>query len=86
MESDTVNLIKSVYPLDDFASRITAAARDGKLVITNKNKAEQMLTTIGVQPAEVSNIINLASDSLSQANQNVKDKSYRQPFSLRPCG
>ena len=74
MESNTVNLIKSVYPLDDFASQIVAAARDGKLVITNKNKAEQMLTTIGVQPAEVSNIINLARDSLSQANQNVKEK------------
>ena len=66
MESDRVNLVKSAYPLDDFASQINRAADSGKLVVINKNKAEQMLATIGIQPAEVSRILNLAKDILSQ--------------------
>ncbi len=74
MESDTVNLIKSVYPLDDIGSRLSKAAQEGKLVVTNKNKAEQMLTTIGVQPAEVSNIISLAKNNLSQTAPIVNKK------------
>ena len=71
MESDTVNQVKSVYPLDDFAERIKKAAEAGKLVITNKNKAEQMLSTIGIQPSEVSRIVSLAKDSISQLPENV---------------
>jgi len=46
--------------------------KSGKLVVTNKNKAEQMLTTIGIQPAEVSRILNLAKDSIPQNGKNVK--------------
>ena len=37
MEKDNVNLVKSVYPLDDFVSIITVAAENGKLIIANKN-------------------------------------------------
>ena len=74
MESDTVNLVKSAYPLDDIAQRITKAAEDGKLVITNKNKAEQMLATIGIQPAEVSRILNLAKGSITQQEGTVNKK------------
>lgn len=69
MESDTVNQVKSVYPLDDFAEQIKKAAESGKLVITNKNKAEQMLSTIGIQPSEVSHIVSLANDSISQNSE-----------------
>lgn len=47
------------YPLDDFVGQITRSAEEGKLVAANKNKAEQMLTTIGIQPSEVSCIISL---------------------------
>lgn len=72
MESDTVNLVKSTYPLDDIAVRIQRAAEEGKLVITNKNKAEEMLATIGIQPAEVSHILSLAKETLSQQQENVK--------------
>ena len=71
IESDRVNLVKSVYPLDDFAKRIEQAADSGKLVVINKNKAEQMLATIGIQPAEVSRILNLAKDILSQEEDSV---------------
>lgn len=77
MESDTVNLVKSVYPFDDIAQRIISAAEDGKLVVINKNKAEEMLATIGIQPSEVSRILNLAKDSLSQL-----DESVNRRFSL----
>ena len=72
MESDTVNLVKSTYPLDDIAGRIQRAAEEGKLVIANKNKAEEMLATIGIQPAEVSHILSLAKETLSQQQENVK--------------
>ena len=71
MESDTVNLVKSVYPLDDFIERITTAAEEGRFVVINKNKAEQMLATIGIQPSEVSRIIDLAKGTLSQYQSDV---------------
>ena len=69
MESDTVNQVKSVYPLDDFIERITRSAEQGKLVLINKNKAEQMLATIGIQPSEVSRIINLTKSIISQNSE-----------------
>ena len=75
MESDTVNQIKSVYPLDDTVLRIKDAAEKGKLVVIDKKKAANMLATIGVQPSEVSRILNLAQDSLSQLADNVKRQS-----------
>ena len=74
MESDTVNLVKSAYPWDDFSDRIKRNAEAGNLVVINKNKAEQMLTTIGIQPAEVSRLLNLAKDSISQKEENVNTK------------
>ena len=73
MENDIVNQIKSVYPLDNFYDRMKAAAEAGKLVVTNRNKAEQMLATIGIQTSEVSRILNLAKSRLSQQEENVKD-------------
>lgn len=73
MRQDTVNQIKSVYPLDDFASRLLESAKKGSLVITNKNKANNMLSGIGVQPSEREDIINLAKNSLSQDSENVKN-------------
>ncbi len=80
MNNDTVNLVKSVYPWDDFAERIRNNAENGKLIVINKNKAEQMLATIGVQPSELSSIISLAKGSLSQQNPGVKGK-----YSLSPA-
>ena len=75
MESDTINQVKSVYPLDDTITQITKAAEDGKLVYTNKNKAEQMLATIGIQPAEVSRILNLSKDILPQNSEKSSGKT-----------
>ena len=72
MERDTINQVKSVYPLDDFAERITKAAESKNLVVTNKNKAEQMLVTIGIQPSEVSHIISLAKSTITQPEADVK--------------
>ncbi len=84
MESDTVNIVKSVYPLDDFVARITKEAEGGKLVLLNKNKAEQMLATIGIQPSEVSRIVSLAKGSLSQQNENVKKYSLSAVADVQP--
>lgn len=72
MESDTVNLVKSVYPLDDISHRIINSSEQNRLVVINKNKVKNMLATIGIQPSEVSKILNLANDSLSQENNDVK--------------
>ncbi len=66
MENDTVNLIKSIYPLDDFINLIMKYSSNQQLVVLNKNKAEKLLTTIGIQPSEVSRILNLANDSIHQ--------------------
>lgn len=72
MESDKVNLVKSVYPLDDISQRIINNAEQNKLIVINKNKAKNMLATIGIQPSEVSRILNLSNNSLSQGNEDVK--------------
>ena len=47
-------------------------AESGKLVVTNKRKAEQMLATIGIQPSEVSRIINLSKEIVTQSEEDVK--------------
>ncbi len=75
MEDDVVNLIKSVYPLDDFKTRIMRIAENGKLIITDKEKAQTILATVGVQPSEVSRLFELLRDSLSQKGINVKKNS-----------
>ena len=72
MENDVVNQVKSVYPLDDFSHRILSASESNNLVITNKTKAQAMLATIGVQSSEVSKLLELSKDSLSQTEDNVK--------------
>ncbi len=74
MENDTVNLVKSVYPRNNLAAHIEKAAEAGKLVITNKDKAEQMLATIGEQYSKVSRIVSLARETLSQDSGIVKGK------------
>lgn len=74
MDDDVVNQIKSVYPLDDFQARIKQAADEGRLIVINKNKAENMLNGIGVQPSEALNILNLTNNSLSQITDDVKQQ------------
>ena len=49
----------------------THSMQGGRLVIINKNKAKRMLGTIGVQPSELTSIVDLAKTSLSQLPQNV---------------
>ena len=95
MEDDTVNLIKSVYPLDDFIQIITKAAESGKLVIVDKQKTQTMLATVGVQPSEVSRLLELSRSSISQNGRNVKssdvkdriladESDFRQSLKLNP--
>lgn len=66
MENDVVNQIKSVYPLDDIADKIKEYADSGKIVIINKNRAEKLLTTVGLQLSEVSSILDSAKSIISQ--------------------
>ena len=74
MDNDTVNRIKSVYPLDTFIVRIRESARSGKLIVIDKSKADQMLAPIGVQPSERSSIVNLAKTIISHSTENVNRK------------
>lgn len=81
MENDTVNLIKSVYPYDDFTKRMKKAAENGNLVVTNKNKAINMLATIGIQTSEVSRIFDLVKNSIAQVyeeSQGVSENSSKK--------
>ena len=78
MENNTVNLVKSVYPLDDFSKRVMMNAENNKLIVTNKNKAKNMLATIGIQPSEVSKILNLSNNILSQNNTVVNNNSMQE--------
>lgn len=70
--SQSEEKIKSAYPLDDSVAQIQKAAEGGTLVVVNESKVKDMLATIGVQPSEVSNILNLAKSSLSQSDSKSK--------------
>ena len=66
MDNDVVNQVKSAYPLDNFTNRLLQAGKDEKLVVTDKNKAEELLASIGVTPAEQSKILGLVKSSITQ--------------------
>ena len=66
LDTDEVDLAKSVYPLDDIGKRIIDAAENGHLIITDKEKANNLLSPIGLQPSERSRVISLAKGTISQ--------------------
>ena len=75
MKSDYVNQVRSVYPLDDFTAQLIKAGENGNLIIIDKNKVNEQLARIGIQPSERDKIINLASDSVPQNSGGVNNKS-----------
>lgn len=85
MENDKINQIKSVYPLDDFTERLLKASEEGKLIITPKNKAQEIFASIGVQPSELSKILELSNNSLSENNDSVNNNSTQtdKKYSLK---
>ena len=52
-----------------YKEMIIKAANDGKLVVLNEKKAEQMLGAIGIQPSEASNILDLAKTIIPQNSE-----------------
>lgn len=76
MEDDIVNLIKSVYPLDDFIPRMVTAAENSKLVVIDKQKAQTMFATVGVQPSEVSKLLELSKNIISQNTEKSSENHY----------
>jgi hypothetical protein len=66
MDNETVDLIKSVYPLDDIKNILLKAANNENLIIVNKEKANNLLAPIGLQPSERSRVISLAKNTVSQ--------------------
>lgn len=75
MEADTVNLVKSIYPLDDLVEHLGKYAKSGNLVITNENKATIILGSIGIQTAKQTRIISLAKDRITDSSENINTKS-----------
>jgi len=67
-----VNRIKSIYPLDDFERQTIKYAKEGKLVVTNRSKAENLFDELKVQTFEASSILDLAEDSIPQSDEAVK--------------
>ena len=68
---------------DDIKDRLLKAAEQGTLVIINRNKVEQMLATIGIQPSELSCIVDLAKNIVTYSNSKVNacDKNSQNKFS-----
>ena len=71
MENDIVNQIKSAYPLDDINKIIVKNFDSGNLIVVDEKRAKKILDTIGIQPSEVSNILD-SNDTVSQTDDNVK--------------
>lgn len=78
MDGETVNIVKSVYPLADLVNKLTHAAENGTLIATDKSKANDMMSSVGIQYSEGTRIISLAKDSIAQSNSNVNNN-----FSLK---
>ena len=68
MDDETVNLIKSVYPLDDMANQIIKSATESRLIIIDKKRAKDIFDTIGIQPSEVSRILD-SNGSIPQSSE-----------------
>ncbi len=77
MDADTINLIKSVYPINDIVQKLPIYAKKGQLVITNKNKASEILGPIGIQSAKRTSILSLAKESLSQPEKDVNTSDMK---------
>lgn len=73
MDGETVNIVKSVYPLADLVNKLTRAAENGTLIATDKSKANNMMSKVGIQYSEGTRIISLAKDSIAQSNSNVNN-------------
>ena len=73
VDGEPVNMVKSVYPLADLGRKLLYAAESGSLIITDKSKANDMMSTVGIQSSEVTKIIDLAKDSIAQSNSNVNN-------------
>lgn len=78
MDGEIVNIVKSVYPLADLVNKLTHAAENGTLIATNKSKANNMMSKVGIQFSEGTRIISLAKDSIAQSDSNVNNN-----FSLK---
>ena len=78
MDGETVNIVKSVYPLADLVNKLKYAAENGTLIATNKSKANDMISAVGIQFSEGTRIISLAKDSIAQSDSNVNNN-----FSLK---
>lgn len=74
MDSDTVNHVKSVYPRDGIADYIRKAAETGRLKVVNEEKANNILSEVGIDTTERQNIISFSGNSISQNGGNVNSK------------
>lgn len=78
VDGEPVNMVKSVYPLADLGRKLLYAAESGSLIITDKSKANDMMSTVGIQSSEVTKIIDLAKNSIAQSDGDVNNN-----FSLK---
>ena len=74
MENDTVDLIKSAYPLDDIEKRIIDYDKKGSLIVIDKKRAEILLATIGITPSQLSSFLNSA-DTIPQSSPKINTQS-----------
>ena len=76
MDNDTVNLIKSVYPLDDMRERIIDYIETDRLLILDKKGAEKVFATIGITPSELSNFLD-SDNSIPQSTEKSKPSAQK---------
>ena len=84
LDNEFVNRVASVYPLDHLFNQLDDAARDGVLIITNKNRANDILTGVGVYSSERTKIIGSAVDNISQVNTESQEKSATDENGISP--
>ncbi len=77
MENDTVDLIKSAYPLDDIEKRIIDYDKKGSLIVIDKKRAEILLATIGITPSQLSSFLN-SDDTIPQSSPKINTQSNIQ--------
>lgn len=69
LDNETVNRVASVYPLDYLSDRLLEAANSGRLIITDKNRANDILAGVGVYSPERTKITSSAVDNISQVSK-----------------
>ncbi len=75
LDDETVNRVASVYPLDNLTNQLFDASNSKRLIITDKNRANDILAGVGIPSSERTKIISSAVDNITQVSKQSQEEN-----------